>query len=74
MTELEQNWWQIVIPVDQHDRLLELLESTYGYSFEEGPDLEIDGTSCRTYYFARRVEAEQIAEEFDVEASPAPKD
>jgi hypothetical protein len=48
-------------------------ESTYGYSFEEGPDLEIGGTSCRAYYFASRVEAEQIAEEFDVEASPAPK-
>jgi hypothetical protein len=72
MIELEQNWWQIVIPVDQHDRLLELLKRLR-LQLRGRPRSGNRRQSCRAYYFARRVEAEQIAEEFGVEASPAPK-
>jgi hypothetical protein len=72
MNGIEQSWWQIVIPDDQHDRLLELLDKTYGYSVQFGPTSEINGKSCRAYYFARRIEAEQLGEEFGVEVLPAP--
>jgi hypothetical protein len=74
MTPLEHNAWQIVIPVDRHDGLLESLESIHGYDFEEGPELQIDGIPHRTYFFMRRGEAEELAEVFGGKASPAPAD